>query len=101
MPARRRSASYRSSGSPGTSSSENPSAWRRLHAVDQRVDAGAVVVLGDEQIGLHRQEEVADILCPVERLVLVADLAAEIGAGDHAGEDVHEHRDARALVATD
>ena len=74
---------------------------RRLHAVDQRVDAGAVVVLGDEQVGLHRQEEVADVLRRGRRLVLVADLAAEIGARDHAAENVHEHRDAGALVLAD
>src|SRR5581483_9398104 len=73
----------------------------RAHAFGQRVDAGAVVLFRDEQVGFHGEKEVTDVLRPVERLVLVADVAAEVRAGDYTAENVHEQRQAGALVLAD
>jgi hypothetical protein len=47
------------------------------HALDQRIHAGAIVGLRDEQVRLERQEKVADVLRAVVGLVLVGDAAGE------------------------
>src|SRR5262249_56518735 len=49
-----------------------------VHALDQRVHALAIVLLRHEQIGFHRQEEMADVLRAVISLVLVAHLPAVV-----------------------
>ena len=94
--AARRSIFEARSGSPARAPRPRP-ALEAPNAFDQRVHAGAIVRLRHEQIGPHRQEEVADILRAVVDLVLIADLAAVIGARDHAAENVHQHGEARAL----
>src|SRR5262245_36761724 len=71
------------------------------HPLDERVHAVAIVALGHEQIRPYCQEEVADVLRPVVDLVLIRNAAGEARAGDDAAENVHPHRQARALVAAD
>src|SRR5438445_2801042 len=70
-------------------------------ALDQRVHAQAVFLFRNEQVRPHREEEVSYVLWPVEDLVLIGDVAGKARAREHASEDVHEHRTARALRSSD
>src|SRR5262249_26896031 len=60
-----------------------------VHALDQGVNALAIVLLGDEKMGFHRQEEMADVRRAVIGFVLVTDVPAIVRARDHAAENVH------------
>ena len=62
--------------------------------LDQRIHTGAIVGLGDEQIWLERQEEMADVLRAVIGLVLVMlmDIFGGVISGANYGGDVGEER---------
>ena len=88
--------------SPGIRISSTPSAvGMRVHALHQRVHALEILILRDEQIRLHGQEEMPDILRPVVIEELIADIAGASRARDDAAHDVHQHRYAGAFRPAD
>src|SRR5262245_66341350 len=72
-----------------------------MHALNQAIHARAIVLDADEEVGLEGEKEMPDIL----RAIVVEELARHIApAGrprDHPAHDVHQHRQARTLVAAD
>ena len=63
-----------------------------VHALHQRIHALEIFIFRHEQIRLHGQEEMADILRLVVIEELIADFAGIAGARDNAAHDVHQHR---------
>src|SRR4030088_2679418 len=72
-----------------------------MHALRQGIHALAIFIATDEQIGLHRHDEMADVLRLVLVLEMIAYVAAERRAGNDSAHHVHEHRQRRTFRAAD
>jgi hypothetical protein len=59
------------------------------------------MITANEQIRLHRHDEVADILRLVVFLKVIAHVAAERRAGNHAAHHIHQHCQRRPLRPAD
>ena len=72
-----------------------------VNALHQRIHALHIFVSADKQVRLHRHDEMADILRSFIILEMIAHVAAERCAGNHAAHHVHQHRERRTLRAAD